>query len=246
MAKTFKYPGYTAILPPRVRYDQKLPGTAKLLYAEVTAMTDVTGFCWATNGYLGRLIGVSKDRAARLLGMLEEREYVQIEVIRNDANTVIERRIFITDLGLVRLPPPVKNTGRGPGENTEENDKREYILPPKAPHRGAREKIHKGAPDWRPEMFCRLWEWYPHDKRGNKQRAIRAWDALHPSDELIDTIIAALEAQSLTDEWQRGVGISHLSTYLNGYGWEGWEDPQEPRPAASTRPRAERRDIECI
>lgn len=236
MEKPFKYPGYTAILPPRVRYDQQLPGTAKLLYAEVTAMTDVVGYCWATNGYLGRLIGVSKDRAAKLLGMLEERGYVQVEVIRNDANAVIERRIFITDLGLVRLPPPVKNTGRGPGENTGsppgendgKNDKRDIILPPIAPRRGARAKVHKDAPDWQPEMFLKLWVWYPHEKRGNKQRAIRAWDALHPSPELVDTIAAALEAQSRTDEWQRGVGISHLSTYLNGYGWEGWEDGEDP------------------
>lgn len=232
MEKPFKYPGYTAILPPRVRYDQQIPGTAKLLYAEVTAMTDVTGFCWATNGYLGRLIGVSKDRAAKLLGMLEERGYVQIEVIRDAANTVIERRIFITDLGLVRLPPPVKNTGRGPGENNGsppgendgENDKREYILPPKAPHRGARQKVHKAQPDWAPVAFLKLWEWYPHEKRGNKQRAIRAWDALHPDNDLIETIATALDAQSQTEDWERGVGISHLSTYLNGYGWEGWEE----------------------
>jgi len=232
MEKPFKYPGYTAILPPRVRYDQQIPGTAKLLYAEITAMTDVTGFCWATNGYLGRLIGVSKDRAAKLLGMLEERGYVQIEVIRDAANTVIERRIFITDLGLVRLPPPVKNTGRGPGENNGsppgendgENGKREYILPPKAPHRGARQKVHKAQPDWAPGAFLKLWEWYPHEKRGNKQRAIRAWDALHPDNDLIETIATALAAQSMTEEWERGVGIPHLSTYLNGYGWEGWEE----------------------
>ena len=34
----------------------------------------------------------------------------------------------------------------------------------------------------------------------------------------------ALDAQSRTEEWERGVGIPHLSTYLNGYGWEGWEE----------------------
>lgn len=233
MDKPFKYPGYTALLPPRVRYDQEIPGTAKLLYAEVTAMTDVTGFCWATNGYLGRLIGVSKDRAARLVGLLEERGFLQVEVIRNEANTVIERRIFVTDLGLMKLPPPVKNTGRGPGENTGsppgENtgttmNNKNINIPPIAPQRGRRANVHKNKPDWEPEAFQKLWEWYPHDKRGNKQRAIRAWDNLHPDRALIDTMATALDNQSRTDEWERGVGIPHLSTYLNSYGWEGWEE----------------------
>ena len=113
-----KFPGYTALLPPRVRYDREIPATGKLLFAEITAMTDVTGYCWATNGYLGRLIGVGKDRAARLVALLEERGYVAAEVIRDEKNAVTERRILVTDLGLSTLPPPVKNTGRGPGKNT--------------------------------------------------------------------------------------------------------------------------------
>lgn len=102
-------------------------------------------------------------------------------------------------------------------------------IPPIVPQGGRRRKdIHKEAPDWEAERFAKLWSWYPHDKRGNKQRAIRAWDALHPDADLIDTMAKALEAQSRTDEWERGVGIPHLSTYLNGYGWEGWTDAEAP------------------
>ena len=36
-----KYPGYSAVLPPQVRYDQGLRPSAKLLYAEIYAMADV-------------------------------------------------------------------------------------------------------------------------------------------------------------------------------------------------------------
>ena len=98
-------------------------------------------------------------------------------------------------------------------------------LPPYSPPKGGRrDKVHKDQPDWEPERFAKLWQWYPHDKRGNKQRAIRAWEQLHPDRALIDTMASALDAQSRTDEWERGVGIPHLSTYLNGYGWEGWEE----------------------
>lgn len=106
-----------------------------------------------------------------------------------------------------------------------ENQRLSNTKPPIVPQGGRRRKPeHKDAPDWEPERFAKLWQWYPHDKRGNKQRAIKAWDALHPDRALIDTMASALDAQSRTDEWERGVGIPHLSTYLNGYGWEGWEE----------------------
>ena len=105
-------------------------------------------------------------------------------------------------------------------------------IPPYSPPTGGRRRkdVHKDAPDWEPERFLKLWAWYPHDKRGNKQRAIKAWDALHPDRALIDTMATALDAQSRTEEWERGVGIPHLSTYLNGYGWEGWEGGDDPWP----------------
>lgn len=251
MDKQGKFPGYTAILPPRVRYDDQLPPAAKLIYAEITAMTDVTGFCWATNGYLGRLIRVSKDRAARLVGLLESRGYVRTEVVRDEKNAVQERRIYVTDLGLVRLPPPGKNNGTPPGKNngrgigknngtppvkntgTTMNDKNNNV-PPYSPPKGgrARRDDHKSAPDWAPEDFEKLWAWYPgdperHSKRGNRQRAIRAWDKLHPSPELIEVIAEALARQAGSEDWGEGVGIPHLSTYLNGYGWEGWTDSDQ-------------------
>ena len=129
------------------------------------------------------------------------------------------------------------------GKKSEESNK-DSSIPPIVPQGGRRRKdAHKDAPDWEPERFLKLWAWYPHDKRGNKQRAIKAWDALHPDRELIDTMATALDAQSRTEEWERGVGIPHLSTYLNGYGWEGWDDPAQPRREA--RP-AGRSDLEWI
>lgn len=238
MDKPPKYPGFTAILPPRVRYDKSLRPNAKLLYAEISAMADVTGFCWASNRYLAALFGVSKGTVTELLGQLAERGYIEIEVLRDDKNAVQERRLYITDAGLIRLPPiaknrdtpPPKNPDTPPPKNPEKNDTSNNV-PPYSPPKGgrARRDEHKERPDWAPEAFEKLWQWYPgdpdrHAKRGNRQRAIRAWDKLHPSPELVDTIADALERQAKSDEWSEGVGIPHLSTYLNGYGWEGWTE----------------------
>ena len=239
MDKPPKYPGYTAILPPRVRYDKELPPNAKLLYAEISAMADVTGFCWASNRYLAALFGVSKRTVTELIARLQERGYVQTEVLRDEKNAVQERRLFVTDTGLLHLPPIAKNRHTPMEENLytpiekncAENDNKKNNVPPYNPPKGgrARRSDHKDKPDWEPEAFEKLWQWYPgdperHAKRGNRQRAIRAWDKLHPAPELIDTIADALARQAASDEWADGVGIPHLSTYLNGWGWEGWTE----------------------
>ena len=260
--KIHKYPGYTALLPPAVRYDQELRPAAKLLYAEISAMADVTGFCWATNRYLAALLNASRNTVSELLAQLEDRGYIMSEVLRDERGQVTERRLYLTDAGLMRLPPVSKNThppipknrdtplpknrDTPPPENRDtpipkNRDTPQYKndtsieQPPYSPPKGTRrpKETHKDAPDWKPEAFDRLWRWYPTGEtprpapRGNKQRAIRAWEKLHPADELIGVIAEALARQAQSEQWRDGVGIPHLSTYLNGYGWEGWEADED-------------------
>ena len=222
-------PAYWAVLPAGIRYDEELRPNAKLIYAEISAMSDSTGFCWATNRYLAQLFGLAQDTVSALVAQLAERGYVSLEIIRGPKGNITERRIWLAEvhppIGKNADTPPGKNAGTPIGKNAEKNNTSIEHIPPIVPQGGRRRKPeHKDAPDWEPERFLRLWQWYPHDKRGNKQRAIKAWDALHPDRKLIDTMAEALQAKSRTEEWKRGVAIPHLSTYLNGYGWEGWED----------------------
>ena len=134
-----------------------------------------------------------------------------------------------------------KNVKTGLDENVKthikKNNINNNILPPKAPQRGRRRAEPKKAPDWKPERFAGFWQYYPRSE--NKQGAIRAWDKLRPSDELIDRMAAALVTLKATPEWQRGIGIPHASTWLNNARWtdaeqanteaapSGWaEDPE--------------------
>lgn len=90
---------------------------------------------------------------------------------------------------------------------------------------------------WKQERFEGFWKFYPRGE--DKQAAIRAWDKLKPSDELIAQIGGALIRQKQSDNWQRGIGIPYAATYLNQRRWEdeiseaapdkggGWADDPE-------------------
>lgn len=65
--------------------------------------------------------------------------------------------------------------------------------------------------------FGRFWAAYP--RKQAKQSAVRAWNKLKPSPELVEAMLAAIVVQSGSEQWQRGF-IPHPATWLNGQRWE--------------------------
>lgn len=76
-----------------------------------------------------------------------------------------------------------------------------------------------------PERFEGFWTFYrkacpPSVNPGNRQKAIRAWDKLAPDEELVTQMARALARQTKSEQWTKGIGIPHASTWLNNHGWE--------------------------
>ena len=90
----------------------------------------------------------------------------------------------------------------------------------------------KEAPDWKPERFQSFWEAYPRGE--SKQAAIKAWDKLKPDDALLVTMAKGLKKAMASEEWQRGIGIPHASTWLNK---QRWTDEKHSLPAAQVKPQ---------
>lgn len=67
---------YYAILPANIRYDKQLPQGAKLLYAEITALCNDKGYCWATNSYFSELYQVSNRTIQNWLKSLKDKRYI--------------------------------------------------------------------------------------------------------------------------------------------------------------------------
>ena len=64
--------------------------------------------------------------------------------------------------------------------------------------------------------FDRFYQPYP--RKTNKQAAVKAFNKLNSDDALLEVMLAALEQQKLSDQWQRGI-IPHPATWLNGRRW---------------------------
>lgn len=82
-------PGYYAIIPANVRYAKIIPN-AKLLYGEITALCNKTGYCWASNKYFAELYDVSTKTISTWLSELEN-----INVISFDSRDNQGRKIYI-------------------------------------------------------------------------------------------------------------------------------------------------------
>lgn len=87
---------YYAIIPATIRYDKRLSPTAKLLYGELTALSNERGYCWASNRYFSELYGVSPISISRYISQLKELGYIRITYDKNTKDQ--DRRIYINDL----------------------------------------------------------------------------------------------------------------------------------------------------
>lgn len=72
-------PAYYAIIPAPVRYDVDLPLSAKLLYSELTACSNIYGYCTVDNKYLSEVCEISNRRVEQCLNLLETKGYIAID-----------------------------------------------------------------------------------------------------------------------------------------------------------------------
>ncbi len=87
-------PTYYANIPANVRYSNLKPN-AKLLYGEITALSNKLGYCFASNSYFADLYGVSKNTVSRWISDLNKLGFITVQIERNSNKEIIKRIIGI-------------------------------------------------------------------------------------------------------------------------------------------------------
>lgn len=93
MSENNETPSYYAILTANVRYDNDLTDSEKLLYAEITALSNKYGYCTASNKYFAKLYEVSKVTISRRIANLKNYGYLQVEMIK-EGNEIKQRKMY--------------------------------------------------------------------------------------------------------------------------------------------------------
>lgn len=97
-------PNYYAILIAEVRYDENLKANEKLMYAEITALSNQNGTCWASNDYFAKLYKVNKKTVSSWVSHLRELGYIDVELIYKPKSKEVDKRI----ISINKLPSPLK------------------------------------------------------------------------------------------------------------------------------------------
>ena len=88
-----EYPNYYSITPATVRYDGRLKANEKLLFGEITALSNMKGYCYSTNKYFSKLYNVATPTVSKWINHLKELGYVKVEMIK-DGKEIKERHLF--------------------------------------------------------------------------------------------------------------------------------------------------------
>lgn len=231
MAEEITKPGYYAVIPASVRYDETLRPNGKLLYAEISALANKDGYCWADNKFFADNFGITEHCVQLLLKQLEKQGYLTIEVVqKGNQNQPEKRRIWLKDAAVrfvTKSPELVSAPSqkiRAPSQkiratlnNNIINNNMDGACPDSVP------KCSQG------ERFEAFWKLYKSVVPagvpvGRKDRALTAWLKVSPGEDTIVAMESALKKQASGTAWLRGVGIPHLSTWLNGHRWIGEEE----------------------
>lgn len=217
-------PSYYSILTADVRYDRRLKPNEKLLFSEITALSNKRGYCNASNNYFARLYDVTTVTASNWVNHLKERGYIDVEMIY-DGKQIKERRIFVNSNPIKenfntpkeKVEDPIKeNFKRGIKEKFKENI---TSINNTSNNRSTAKAVDRVSDKQLKEDFEKLWKLYP--RKEGKKKAFEAYKRAIKKDTTnkdiqtgIVSYLKHINAQGVAKQY-----IKQGSTWFNGECW---------------------------
>ena len=87
-------PNYYAIIPANVRYSKDINANEKLLFAEITSLSNSTGICWASNTYFSKLFDCTPQAISKWVKNLERNGFIVCEYTYKQGTKEVDKRLI--------------------------------------------------------------------------------------------------------------------------------------------------------
>ena len=103
-------------IPKEIWLSKELTIQEKVMLAEIDSLDNGEG-CFATNEYFADFMGLSKDRARKIISSLKDKGYVDVTLIYKEGTKEVDKRIITVIKGYGYIQPYGQNQPTGMGEN---------------------------------------------------------------------------------------------------------------------------------
>lgn len=217
-------PNYYSVIPASVRYDNELKPNEKLLYGEITSLTNKNNECWAKNNYFASLYDVDTSTISRWISHLKEKGYIEVKIVYKENTKEIEKRI----IKIIGIPINQSFNTYLPNNQEVLNEKSKGYT--QKSQEGIDKKIKENntsinntsinIKEIYKEKFDVFWKEYP--KKINKFKTEEWFKKNNPNDNLFNLIITKLKKFKDSSDWKKDNGkyIPYPTTWLNQKRWE--------------------------
>lgn len=225
---------YYVVIHGQILHDNRLTPLARLIYGEISALANIQGFAWISNGKLAEKYNVKKGTISSSISKLQELGYITSKLIYKEGSKEVEQRNLYVN-------PITNETGTLYEKNgigyTEKNV--ESILKNRKDNNTSNNTMNntnnniadKSADSVLDDRFEKLWKLYPR-KAGNKKKAKAAYKKAIKNGTTDETIKNGI--MNLINERRDITYIPHGQTWFCG---ERWDDqpivPSNQQPTKS-------------
>lgn len=90
-------PAWQAVIPSRYLVAKDINSTQKILIGLISSLSNMTGYCFASNEYFEELTSIKKVTISQLISDLEKKGYIK-RIIKRDEKKQVIQRILVLDL----------------------------------------------------------------------------------------------------------------------------------------------------
>ncbi len=195
-------------------WKQDLKAPEKLVLLALADHSDDKGKCWPGMTGIAKKCGLSRRSVIDVIKRLEQAKLIKVKKRKRDDGSN-SSNLYVLDFTSSENTAP---HGEGNALDSAGNNTR-------GGEGAAPESINRNHQNKPNAHFATFWSAYP--KKKDKGKTEKAFYKIKPSDDLMKTILAALEVQK--HEWKDEQFIPYPASWLNGKRWED-ETPQHSSP----------------